>query len=249
VTRPPRPLVIAHRGASGERPENTLSAYALAVEQRADMIEIDLHRTRDGGVIVAHDDRLPGLPGDGWIGDATVGQVRALEAGDGNRVPTLEEVLDAFGGRIAFNLELKRGRGGTYPGLEQAVLEALAARHLGATILFSSFEDEILERLRASAPEARIGVLVSGRAPGRWRERCAAVGAEAVHFWKGLVTLESVQTAHADGLAVYAYTVDGLEEMAALLAQDCDGLFTNFPGRMRELVDSSPAGAGRSSAE
>ena len=91
---PVRPaLVIAHRGASRERPENTLPAYALAVEQGADMIEIDLHRTRDGALVVAHDAELAGLGGRGEIADATLGQVRALDAGAGERVPTLDEVL------------------------------------------------------------------------------------------------------------------------------------------------------------
>ena len=107
--RPPRPLVIAHRGASGQLAENTLPAYELAIEQRADMIEIDLHRTRDGATVIAHDEELSGLGGKGEIAAATLAEVRALDAGGGERVPTLDEVLDRFGERIPFNLELKRG--------------------------------------------------------------------------------------------------------------------------------------------
>ena len=107
--RPPRPLVIAHRGASGERPENTLPAYELAVAQGADMIEIDLHRTRDAAVVITHDESLVGLGGRGEIADASLAEVRALDAGGGERVPVLAEVLDRFGSRIAVNLELKRG--------------------------------------------------------------------------------------------------------------------------------------------
>ena len=92
------PLVIAHRGASGTRPENTRSAYELAIEQGADMIEIDLHRTRDGETVVAHDADLAGLGGRGEIARASAAEVRALDAGGGERVPVLEEVLDhAFG--------------------------------------------------------------------------------------------------------------------------------------------------------
>ena len=72
------PLVIAHRGASGERPENTLAAYSLAVEQRADMIEIDLHRTRDGAIVIAHDERLAGLPNGREIAECTLAEVRAV---------------------------------------------------------------------------------------------------------------------------------------------------------------------------
>jgi glycerophosphoryl diester phosphodiesterase len=228
--------VIAHRGASGERPENTMPAYALAIEQRADMIEIDLHCTRDGAIVIAHDERLPGLPGGCEIGECSLADIRALGQGD-ERVPSLDEVLDAFGARIPFNLEIKCGGVGPYPGIETVALSALESRGLGPTILFSSFDDGVLRRLREAAPTARIGVLVSPRDPGRWLERCAAIGAEAVHFWKGLATESAVEIAHRAGFAVYVYTVDDPGEMRTLLARGCDGLFTNFPARMRELLD------------
>ena len=231
-----RPLVIAHRGSSGERPENTLPAYELAVEQRADMIEIDLHRTRDGAIVIAHDECLPGLPGGREIADCSLADVRAVADGE-RRVPTLEEVLDGFAARIPFNLEIKVGRHAAYAGIEVDTLAALAQRRLGPTLLFSSFDDGVLRRLRDADPHARIGVLVSGRAPERWLERCAAVGAEAVHFWKGLATAPAVETAHRAGLAVYVYTVDDPAEMRSLLDRGCDGLFTNLPARMRALVD------------
>lgn len=243
------PLVIAHRGASGERPENTMPAYALAIKQRADMIEIDLHCTRDGAIVIAHDERLPGLPGGCEIGECSLADVRALGKGD-ERVPSLDEVLDAFGARIPFNLEIKCGGVGPYPGIEVTALSALESRGLGPTILFSSFDDGVLRRLREAAPTARIGVLVSGRAPERWLERCAAVGAEAVHFWKGLAMEVAVETAHREGLAVYVYTVDDPAEMRVLLARGCDGLFTNFPARMRELLEQGvPSGAPLDSTE
>jgi glycerophosphoryl diester phosphodiesterase len=238
------PLVIAHRGASGERPENTLSAYALAVEQRADMIEIDLHRTRDGAIVIAHDERPAGLPDGREIAESTLAEVRGLDAGGGERVPTLDEVLDVFAARIPFNLEIKRGAAAEYDGIEAATLSALAARGLGSTILFSSFEDGVLARLRSADPSARIGVLVSGRRPERWLDRCAAVGAEAVHFWKGLASTEAVSAAHGAGLAVYVYTVDDPVEMQVLIDRGCDGLFTNYPARMRQKVgaDRFPVG-------
>ena len=231
------PLVIAHRGASGERPENTLPAYALAVEQRADMIEVDLHRTRDGQIVIAHDERLAGLPAGREIGECTFAEVRASAAGD-RRVPSLDELLDGFGARIPFNLEIKVGSERAYPGIEAQTLAALTARGLGASILFSSFDDSVLGRVRAAAPDARIGVLVSRRDPAHWPERCAAVGAEAVHFSKRLASADAVDRAHRAGLAVYVYTVDDPTEMRTLLARGCDGLFTNLPARMRALVDA-----------
>jgi glycerophosphoryl diester phosphodiesterase len=230
------PLVIAHRGASGERPENTLSAYELAVAQRADMIEIDLHRTRDGAIVISHDEELAWLGGRGEIADASLAEVRALDAGAGERVPTLEEVLERFGARMPFNLELKQSTRGPYLGLEAASLERIERLKLLPVTLFSSFYDPVLAALRERSPAARIGVLVSGQAPHGWRERARRVGAEAVHFWVGLATPEAIAAAHGDGLAVHVYTVDAPDELKRLIDRGVDGIFTNYPARMRGLV-------------
>ena len=231
-----KPLVIAHRGASAYRPENTLAAYALAVEQRADMIEIDLHRTRDGAVVVCHDAGLEGLGGSGEIADATLDEVRALDAGGGERVPTLEEVLDGFGPRIPFNLELKRGAREAYAGLEEAAARAVTARGLLERTLFSSFYDPDLALLRQVCPGARIALLLSRRHPQGALERARALGAEALNPEAALVTPELISQAHGAGLAVYPFTVDDPEAMRRLLAWGVDGLFTNVPDRMRSLI-------------
>ncbi len=233
-----RPLVIAHRGASAQRPENTLPAYALAVEQRADMIEIDLHLTRDGAVVITHDESLAGLGGAGEIADATLAEVRALDAGGGERVPTLDEVLDGFGSAIAFNLEIKWGGRGLYPGLEEIALEAVTSRGLLERTLFSSFKDPVLAKLRALSGEARLALLLSPRDAARPVERARAVGAEALNPWFRLVTGGLVEDAHAAGLAVFPYTVDPERQMRRLLDLGVNGLFTNHPARMRRLVDS-----------
>ncbi len=235
-----RPLVIAHRGASGRRPENTLSAFALAVEQGADMIETDLHRTRDGAVVVTHDEDLAGLGGRGEVAEATLEQVRALDAGGGERVPVLDEVLDAFAARIPFNLELKKSRGGFYAELEELALDALRARGLVERTLFSSFYDPVLERLRRLEPRARLGLLISKRHPWEAVKRAVALGAEALHPEDVVVDAALVEQAHAAGLRVYVFTVDDPGEMRRLLDLGVDGLFTNHPDRLRRLVGDVP---------
>jgi glycerophosphoryl diester phosphodiesterase len=231
------PLVIAHRGASGYRAENTLPAYELALAQGADMIEIDLHRTRDGKIVITHDEDLAGLGGCGEIADATLAEVRALDAGDGP-VPTLSEVFDRFGARISFNLELKRGTRGEYPGLESEVLSEVQGRGLLARTLFSSFFDPVLERLRSLSSAARIGLLVSRRFPNRCIERALALGAEALHPESPVVVPALVRGAREAGLRLYPFTVDEPSEMRRLLDLGVDGLFTNYPDRLRALVDS-----------
>jgi len=232
-----RALVIAHRGASAYRPENTLSAYELAVAQAADMIEIDLHCTRDGAVVVAHDAELERLGGRGEIGAATLAEVQALDAGAGERVPTLDEVLDAFGSRIPFNLELKQGSGGPYAGLPARAVEGVLARGLLGPTLFSSFYDPVLHELRRRSADARIALLLSRRSPQSWVERARALGAEAVNPELPLVDRAFVERAHGEGLAVYVFTVDPAAEMKRLLELGVDGLFTNVPDRMRRVLD------------
>ena len=235
--RPSPPLVIAHRGASGQLPENTLPAFELAVEQGADMIETDLHRTRDGAIVITHDADLAGLGGSGEIADASLDEVRALDAGGGERVPTLDEVLDRFGARIPFNLELKSPEAGEYEGLAEAALEAVRRRGLLGRTLFSCFSDRVLEALRALEPEARLGLLVSPRRAERAVARARALGAEALNPWRGMAAPDLVGAAHDAGLAVYVFTVDAPDEMRALLDAGVDGLFTNHPDRLRALLD------------
>jgi glycerophosphoryl diester phosphodiesterase len=208
LARREQPLVIAHRGASGYRPENTLSAFQLAVDQRADMIEIDLD----------------------------LAQIRGLDAGEGEKVPTLDEVLDRFGSEIAFNLEIKTGSESAYPGLEAAVLRAVEARGLLASTMFSSFCDGVLGRLRTLSSQARLAVLVSARRPAGALERARAVGAEALNPWFGLANAPWIDAAHAEGFAVYPYTVDAPEKQRGCLEAGVDGLFTNYPDRLRERL-------------
>ena len=242
MSRPDRPLVIAHRGASGELPENTLPAYELAVSQGSDMIEIDLHTTRDGAIVITHDEELEDLGGSGEVADATLEEIRALDAGDGLVVPTLEEVLDAFGGQIPFNLELKRGTQTEYPGMEAASVEEVARRGLMEQTLFSSFFDPVLEGLREVSPRARLALLISPKFPQGAIARAKKVGAEALNPQRSVVNRELVELAHGEGLAVYVFTVDDGEEMRRMLDIGVDGLFTNHPRRMRDILASHPPG-------
>jgi glycerophosphoryl diester phosphodiesterase len=239
VTRTPRPdrtQVIAHRGASGYRPQNTVSAYQLAVEQRADRIEIDLHHSRDGAIIIRHDEELQSLGGRGDIVEMDLAEIASLDGGGGQKIPTLDEVLDQFGAAIPFNLEIKAGERGAYAGLEAATLAAVEGRGLLGSTLFSSFDDGVLQRLRALNDKVRLAVLVSPRAAERPLQRADAVGAEAVNPWLGLAEPDFVDAIHAEGLAVYVYTVNKVEDMQRMIDRGVDGMFTNFPDRLRELL-------------
>ncbi len=238
-----RPLVIAHRGSSGERPENTLPAFERAIEQSADMIETDLHLSRDGVVVIHHDAVLERLGEQGEIREYLARELAAMNAAPGHaireKMPTLLDLLDGFGERMRFNLELKVGREDvTYDGLEEIVVAAVEARGLMPRMLFSSFYDPVLARLRERSPSARIALLVSPRAPVAIFERAGRVGAEAINPHIRLVTKELVEQAHAENLCVYPYTANDSKEMARLLDCGVDGIITNHPALLDTLLDS-----------
>ncbi|HEB91394.1 MAG TPA: glycerophosphodiester phosphodiesterase [Deltaproteobacteria bacterium] len=236
-----RPLVIAHRGASGELPENTLPAFERAIEEAADMIETDLHLSRDGVVMIHHDAELERLGVHGEIRDHLAAELAELDAAPRTaateRMPTLDEILDLFAERIPFNLELKVGVGDVpYAGLEDLAVTAVEKRGLLPRMLYSSFYDPVLARLRKRSPEARIALLVSPRAPVAIFERAERIRAEAIHPEVGLVTPELVEEAHAAGLKVYPYTANAREEMVRLLDCGVDGLITNHPSRLHAVL-------------
>ena len=240
---PKQPMVIAHRGASAYLPENTLPAYALAVEQGSDMIEIDLHLTQDDRIVIAHDADLGHLGASGTIAQSTLAQMKALDAGhrrgQPGEVPTLEEVLDEFAQRIPFNLELKWSSEGDYLGLEGRSLEAIDSRGVLGQTLFSSFRESVLREIKRLAPEARIALLIDPREPGpqlhRMVERAHELEAEALNPHFLLVTEELVTRAHHLGLSVNTYTMDDEDGMKRLVDLGVDGIFTNCPDKMRAL--------------
>ena len=233
-----RPLVIAHRGASAYRPENTPEAFALAIEQRCDMIETDLHFTRDREIAICHDADLGHLGADGEIGERNLAEVRSLDAGHGQSVPTLDEVLDGFGHRVPFNLEIKQSGKGPYEGLEARSFEAVRARGLVPRTLFSSFYDPVLAELRRQSVTARVALLLSPKWAKNPIKRALALSAEAINPHFSIVDDALVKRAHDAGLRVYVYTVDPVEEMERLLAIGVDGLFTNRPDVLRGLLDA-----------
>ena len=238
---PARAMVIAHRGASGHVPENTLAAFERAIADGADMIETDLHLSRDGVVVIHHDADLERLGVEGEVRDRTAAELALLNAAPGEEpgmaIPTLLDLLSECAPRIAFNLELKVGRKAPYDGIEELVLREVESRGMMSKMLFSCFDDGVLERLRALSAKARIAVLVSPRAPRGIFERARRVDAEAINPHCLLVNEKLVREAHAEGIAVYPYTANEEAEITRLLDCGVDGVISNFPARLRDLVE------------
>ncbi len=227
-----RVLNIGHRGASRAFPENTLAAFRAACDAGADMCELDVQLSRDGAVVVIHDDTVDRTTnGRGAVAELTLAELKSLDAGRGERIPTLEEVFATTAGRCGLNVELK------IPGLEPQVAEIMRKYDAIETSMVSSFDWGALEAMRTIAPEIRAGVLAEKK-PERMLEAAARLHAYAVNPRFDLATPDFCIAAHARGFKVLVWTVDRPEQMRALIDAGVDGIMTNYPDRMRSVLDA-----------
>lgn len=230
-------LNIAHRGDSGNFPENTAAAFRAAADAGADMCELDVQATRDGAVVVMHDDSVDRTTdGAGAVAALTLAEMKRLDAGSwrgerfaGERVPTLEEVFAAVGGRLGLNIEIKEGA------VERRVCEIIRANRALENSLVSSFEWGALRAVREIDPQVRVALLAE-EDPARLLDAASAMGAYAVNPRFDMTTVEFCADAHARGLAVLVWTVDAPEAMRILISYGVDGIMTNYPARLREVL-------------
>jgi glycerophosphoryl diester phosphodiesterase len=236
------PLVIAHRGASGHAPENTLAAFERAIELGAGFIETDLHLTRDLQFIAIHDDMFERTTnGRGTVHDHALVEVRQFDAGQwfdrqfrGQRIPTLDEIL-AFGRRhdVVFYLDLKYDAAW---GMHHALVAALRnAESTPRTVVISSDPGTLLA-LRKIDSSIMMGLIVNEKRPDVAKESLD-VGARQICPRSTLVTPDLVEQAHKSDLHVIAWTVNSAEEMRAMIAAGVDGMMTNFPDRLRAVIE------------
>jgi glycerophosphoryl diester phosphodiesterase len=233
------PRVIAHRGASGTCPENTLAAFRRAAELGAPMIELDVQLTRDGEVVVLHDPLLDRTTdGSGPVRERTLAEIRRLDAGAwfgpafrGEPVPTLGEVLRAFPRDV--NVELKPWGD---DGLEARTFAVVEAATAAGRVVFSSFQASALQRLRALAPTAALAVLWETEPITEGLRLAERVRARALHVRKDAATDATLRAAAAAGLPVRVWTVNEADEFDRLAAAGVDGIFTDHPERFLQIA-------------
>lgn len=239
-----RPLVLGHRGASREAPENTLAAFRLAMAQGADGFELDVWRCGSGEPVVIHDASAARTAGeDVDVRREPLLRLRSLDAGApwgarfrGERIPTLAEVLDAFPQAVV-NVELKSDRVGD-PRLAAAVARLLRGRRAAeGRVLVSSFDWLLLGAFRVLAPEVPVGLLLAqGRGWEKRESRGAALRPSAIHPALALATDARVAAWLGRGLAVNVWTVDARAEQERLARAGATGIISNQPGAAREAV-------------
>lgn len=220
----PRPSIIAHRGASGYEYENSRAAFRRAVMLDADGIELDVHATRDGALVVHHDAELPGV---GLIGQLSLEEVRGTRLRNGEPVPLLGEVLDLVGERDVW-IEVK-----TLPEIHDARLLSIIERAPAPErCAVHSFDHRIVRRLGEASPRLRRGILLSAYL----EDPVAALrAAGATTLWQEWLQVDQglVNQVHAAGCSLVAWTVNEIGDLERLARLGVDGLCGNYPDRIR----------------
>ncbi len=257
IFRENRFLIFAHRGASGEYPESTLPAFKYALSEGANALELDIHMTRDSVIVVFHDDELSRTTnGEGEIEDFTLAELKKLDAGywftkDGETYPfrgkglkilTLEEVFQHFPG-VVINIEIKRsGRD-----IEKELVRLIKKYRRENLTIVSSFSYSSIKRFRELAPEVATGlskrevtffyILQKLGLTGLYRPGGDALQVPLEYGKLKVVTDGFVNAAHKKGLVVHVWTIDRVERMVQLIKMGVDGIFTNYPLRLRQVYE------------
>ncbi|SDN12994.1 glycerophosphoryl diester phosphodiesterase [Psychrobacillus sp. OK028] len=231
---------VAHRGATGYAPENTIAAFDLAVDMKADYIEIDVQRSKDGELVVIHDTTVDRTTdGTGKVGDLTFEQLRSLDAGSwkeeqfvGETIPTFEEILERYHGKIGILIELKAPE--LYPGIEDQVSEALKERNLdkpqNEKIIIQSFNFESMKKTNQLLPKVSIGVLTSNSADTTLEAlQEFSTYADWFNPSYGIVTEELVSQVHSLGMQIGSWTVRSQEAADLLFKMRVDAIISDYP--------------------
>lgn len=236
--------VWAHRGASGYVPENTIEAFRKAVEMGADGVELDVQLSKDGELVVIHDetlDRVSGISGN--VRDFTLSELkeidvcRAIEGYHTVRIPTLQEVLEELRPTgLSVNIECKTGLY-FYPGLEEKVNELVGRLGMEDRIWISSFNHKSVLRMKMLRPEIKAGFLVQdvlADAAGYARY----YGVEALHpACYHMQDAGLIEHCKKQGVKVHLWTVNDRADMERYARAGVDALITNYPDQAREVVD------------
>ncbi|MCR5774144.1 MAG: glycerophosphodiester phosphodiesterase [Lachnospiraceae bacterium] len=238
------PLIWGHRGASGYAPENTLPAFKLAADMGADGIELDIQQTKDGVIVVCHDETVNRTSdGVGWIKDLTFDELRKLDFSNGDqayegvRIPAIEEVFDLLEPTsLTINIELKTGIV-FYDRIEEKILELTGNKNWRDRVIYSSFNHYSILKIKELDPDAKVGLLYADGPidmPGYGKSH----GVDALH--PALYNLQYpnyMQDCRKYGLDVNVWTVDSKEYLQICKEYGVNAVITNYPAKAKELYE------------
>lgn len=235
-----KPAIFAHRGASLSAPENTLTSFRLALEQRANGIELDVHLTADQEVVVIHDADLSRTTnGQGLVHEHSLSELKQLDAGQGESIPTLEEVFKLIGNQLIINIELKSFTRSTKH-LPERVLDLVQHYGLLDNVILSSFDPKLLSHSKHLNPQVRIGLLYPSGTPWQLLKGIFTplLKPYSLHPHFSAVTSHLLYLAKKRNRRVFAWTVNQPEDMKRLFELGIDGIITDDPQTAYQVRES-----------
>ncbi|MBE3592376.1 MAG: glycerophosphodiester phosphodiesterase [Thermoanaerobacter sp.] len=239
-----KPLVIAHRGDSRNAPENTLASFKRALEMGADGIELDVQLTKDGQLVVIHDERVDRTTdGIGFVKDFTLKELKRLDAGikfdkkfAGERIPTLYEVFELIGHKnFIINIEIKSGVV-LYPGIEEKLIKAIEDYDFEDRVVISSFNHYSLRDVKRMAPEFKIGLLYQCGLVEPWH-MAIRMKAYSLHPFYFNIIPELVEGCKKNNIKLFPWTVDRKEDMEMMIKAGVDAIITDYPQTLINLLE------------
>lgn len=234
--------IFAHRGSSGTHPENTFPAYEEAVSVGADGLELDAQMSKDGYLVVLHDERIDRVTNyKGWVKDYTLAELQSMHVKGSHaadypyaRIPALADVLDwAQSHSLQLNIELKTGVV-TYPHLEEHVLELIAAYHLQERTILSSFNHYTVQKVKQIAPEVTTALLFMEGLVEPWHY-ARSLGAAALHCHWPVVSPHIVNESRKFSVALRPFTINKHKAIYDMIQMGCAGIFTDFPEKAIQI--------------
>ncbi|CAG0944938.1 glycerophosphoryl diester phosphodiesterase [Anaerolineae bacterium] len=248
-------LIVAHRGGAALMPENTLAAFKNALKLGVDMVETDVHLSKDGEIIIMHDPNVATTTnGSGQISEMTLTELKKLNAATKNakggvtqqEIPTLAQVLDTVKAKSGIQIEIKLKAGGArYPGIEKKVIDQVNALGMADKVIIISFDFPTLKEVKAIDPHIQTGAIVDARwfstrttlSPDQVvAEIIDTSGADYFMPTSTTVTETLVRAVHARGLKIGTWTVNTAGEMSRLAGWGVDGITTNSPDVLKSVL-------------
>ncbi len=224
-------LKIGHRGAMGYVPENTLKSIQKAIDLRVDMVEIDVQVCKTGELVVIHDTRVDRTTnGTGKVSELAFDELRLLDAGDGEKIPTLVEVFELVKGKTQLNIELK-SKGTAHSVYKEITKQVDKGKWNKEDVLISSFDHQELTIIKELDPSLKTGVLIY-HLPVDLAQIAVDFNAYSLNVAFDFLTKELVDDAHSKGLNVFVYTVNEPEDIELCKTLGVDGIFSNYPDRI-----------------
>ncbi|EJO5348919.1 glycerophosphodiester phosphodiesterase [Clostridium botulinum] len=237
--------ILAHRGASAYAPENTMAAFKKAIEMNADGIELDVHLSKDGYIVIMHDEWVDRTTdGKGEIKNFSLSELKNLDAGSWfsdkykeEKIPTLEELLNLIKDtEIYLNIEIKAGYR-IYPNIEKKVIDMLEKYKMLDRVIISSFDHYSLVRVKEINSNIKTGMLYEAALYEPW-EYARSIEVEALHPNYTTVTKQFIDKAYINNLELNPYTIDDDLIMKTLIKNKITSIITNYPDRAYNIISN-----------